>query len=159
MRQQTLRMVSHVSHAHASQLLGLVVEYVVDARTGEPWLNAVLSTCWPESWSRRRRTNKHGGGMGAAVAGGLESMSSSGSIGLGGSLPSLSAVGSPGRGSPVSRPGTTAGAGPGPAPLSPPQRPNTSSATDRTHRNFGSDRQYGLNSTAAAVLAPRYSER
>jgi hypothetical protein len=33
MRQQTLRMVSHVSHAHASQLLGLVVEYVVDART------------------------------------------------------------------------------------------------------------------------------
>ena len=29
---------------------------------------------------------------------------------------------------------------------------------DRTHRNFGSDRHYGLNSTAAAVLAPRYSE-
>ena len=48
----------------------------------------MLSTCWPESWSRRRRTHKNGGGygMGAVVAagGGLESMSSSGSIGLGG---------------------------------------------------------------------------
>ena len=46
LRQQTLRVVSHVATAHASQLLGLVLEYVVDARTDQPYLNAVLATCW-----------------------------------------------------------------------------------------------------------------
>ena len=174
LRQQTLRLVSHVSTAHASQLLGLVLEYVIDARTEQLYLNAVLATCWPEPWSRHRKTNKSGGGMGVVGGGG----GGGGGWGRGGgnatmgdaSLPRLTAGGQHTvTGGALTRPNTSSSLTASPSrggflPSSPSRESSLSPSgvgvgVGARPTTSGLDGRYGVNSAAASVLSPRYSER
>ena len=160
LRTQTLRVVNHVATAHAAQLLGAVLEYVIDAVAGEPYLVAVLATCWPEPWTRHRATHRDGGGFGSP------------GVGPGGthSYPALPQLASPNR--PITQ-HSRARVDDGLTTRSP-RRPGTSAAAVREPTStvggslsaegsgaslYSTDSKYGVNSVAAAVLAPRYSER